>query len=130
MNKKGKTPEEKLLAIQKKKEGRQLLMATMQKQRERIQCFRVLDIDDLFVMGSLSDGESMANIAKMLKCTPSAVTVRLHRYASSFGEDFFISKRNEFNKLCGRRELSAKGKVICAKAKSTLGYMLDNFLES
>jgi hypothetical protein len=89
----------------------------LQEYKKFLQPFRVLDINDIYIMAGLYDKKAQHIIAKELNLCASAVCVRLTRYRDSFGEDFFLKKK-------GRSILSEKGNHVCKKAKLMFEYLL------
>lgn len=89
----------------------------LQEYKKFLQPFRVLDINDIYIMAGLYEKKAQCVIAKELNLCASAVSIRLTRYKDSFGEDFFIKKK-------GKSLLSEKGIRICGKAKDMLDFLL------
>jgi hypothetical protein len=82
---------------------------------------RMLDVDDLIIMSiSLEEGVATGKIAKHLLLTPPAVSHRLNKYASIFGEDIYASPKVLKAKRPSRRILSEKGRRIFATCASAL----------
>lgn len=118
--KRTKTQEERIQHSENKQREYERIEKKLKAERLILQPFRILDIDDLFIMTSLLTAESLAAIAKDLKRSPSAITMRIKRYGDSFGDDFFISKRKQSGRL-----LSEKGRTICENAQKTLVFLLE-----
>lgn len=89
----------------------------LQEFKKILQPFRILDINDIYIMAGLYEKKAQCVIAKELNLCASAVSIRLTRYKDSFGEDFFIKKK-------GKSLLSEKGNHVCKKAKLMFEYLL------
>lgn len=74
---------------------------------------RGLDIDDLIILSLLSEDYRGSEISKILYLTQPAITHRLNKCKTIFGEELFV-------KVEHRRVLSTYGMDIAEKAKTAL----------
>jgi len=89
----------------------------LQEYKKLLQPFRILDIQDLYIMRGLYYEEKQCVIARELNVSPSTICARLIRYRESFGDDFFIKEK-------GKSILTKKGILICGKAKLMFDYLM------
>lgn len=83
---------------------------------------RLLDFDDLFLLGHLLEGNTIAATAKQLGLTQPAITQRVRKIERVFGETIL--------KKAGRHvRLTKEGRAICDKAADALSLMRDVTLE-
>lgn len=80
--------------------------------------YRLLDFDDLCIMAMLHDGVLRSTISKYLGLTPPAISHRVGKYASIWGDDVYYFEGS-------RKLVSPKGYAIFKKMKETLYYLLN-----
>jgi len=75
---------------------------------------RVLDVDDLFILSSLLNNQTMSSIAKILRITPPALSHRIKKYREHIPNfEFEITKNST-------KRLSLDTEHFCNKAKMAL----------
>jgi len=79
---------------------------------------RGIDIDDLIILSLLSENVRGSEISKVLFLTQPAITHRLNKCRTIFGEEIF-------QKIEHRRILSPIGKKVAEKAKKALSLFVE-----
>lgn len=78
---------------------------------------RKLDMDDIVLLTLMLEDCKCSEISKILYLTPPAISHRLNKYISLFGDGFFEIKDR-------KKVLSLQGKEFAEKAKIVLGIFL------
>ena len=74
---------------------------------------RLLDLDDFIAISLLSDGQMQNVVAKTLGLTPPAVSHRIKKWRSIFGDDFLTAPK-------GKVILTESGQQIAARIKAAV----------